>query len=65
MLVNGSVLETRLLVGRWEEMLLAVLRITLILSELMLFSGKRFVEYRLSEFPASLREFLLESNLSA
>jgi hypothetical protein len=48
----------------WEEVLLAVLRIALILSELILFSGKRFVELRLSEFLSSLKEFLLESDLS-
>jgi hypothetical protein len=52
-LVNGSVLETRLLVVVWEEMLLAVLRIADIPSELILFSGKRFVEHRLLEFSAS------------
>jgi hypothetical protein len=32
-LVNGSMLETRLLVDVWEEMLLAVLRIAVILLE--------------------------------
>jgi hypothetical protein len=46
-------LETRLLVDVCEEMLLAVLRIAVIPSELMVFSGKRFVEHRLLEFTAS------------
>ena len=63
-LVNGNMLETRLLVDVWEEMLLAVLRTAVIPSELMFFSGKRFVEQRLLEFTASCREFPLESDPS-
>jgi len=51
--VKGNVLETRLLVDVSEEMLLAVLRIAVIPSEKMFFSGKRFVEHRLLEFTAS------------
>jgi hypothetical protein len=64
-LVKGNMLETRLIADVWEEMLLAVRRIAVIPSELMLFSGKRFVENRVLEFTASLRELLLESDPSA
>jgi hypothetical protein len=57
--------EERLSGGMWKDMLLAVARMALTFSELILFSVKRFVEYRLSEFPALLRDFFLESDLSA